>query len=384
MSGKVFNMEMNVAKAIGILAIVAAHCRWGIFGELFPSGSFHVPLFFFISGYFFKKEIIEVGNTIKNYFLYVKKQVCRWLSRFYAYHFFYGLMTLWIFLLFNKKYGALPTPDNLILQPIKEIAFTLDAPLWFIYQLVVSLIVFALIMTISKKLTKNDYAPLAVFLPMAIAAVLLANPDFTGLSSWMRVLVKTLFTPFLIYSGYLYRNKLESKIKYDTKTLIVVCIIQMLLITFSSPINMDLNRAMLHHNIAMFIAPFTGIYFVLFISKLLAPLVKPGSFIDKIGRNTFHIMANHLFVAFLVELAIFAIDGRSFDLLPDEILGGKLYNLAKYKYLYTFIALYVSTYSGEFFNYTGNKIKAAISQLKERHTRLTTEEQTIRISQENL
>ena len=262
--------------------------------------------------------------------------------------------------------------DYLLLQPIKGIAFTLDQPLWFIYQLVVSLIVFALIMTISKKLTKNDYAPIAVFLSMAIIAVLLVNPDFTPLRSWMRVLVKTLFTSFFIYSGYLYRNKLESKIKYDTKTLIVVCIIQMLLITFSSPINMDLNRAMLHHNIAMFIAPFTGIYFVLFISKQLAPFIKPGSFIDKTGRNTFHIMANHMFFAFLVELAIFAIDGRSFDLLPNGILGGKLYNLAKYKYLYTFIALYVSTYSGEFFNYTGNKIKAAISQLKERRARLTT------------
>ena len=219
---------------------------------------------------------------------------------------------------------------------------------------------------ISKKLTKNDYAPLAVFLPMAIAAVLLANPDFTGLSSWMRVLVKTLFTPFLIYSGYLYRNKLESKIKYDTKTLIVVCIIQMILLTFFAPINMDLNHARFHHNIAMFIAPFTGIYFVLFISKQLAPFIKPGSFIDKTGRNTFHIMANHMFFAFLVELAIFAIDGRSFDLLPNGILGGKLYKLSKYKYLYTFIALYASTYSGEFFNYTGNKIKAAISQQKER------------------
>ena len=366
MSGKVFNMEMNIAKAIGIFAIVAGHCKWNIFSEFFPNLSFNVALFFFISGYFFKKDIIEVGNTIKNYLLYVKKQVCRWLPRFYAYHFFYGFMTLWIFLKLHKQYGGLPTFDDLVLQPIMGIVFTLDQPLWFVYQLVVSLIVFALIMTISKKLTKNDYAPIAVFLPMAIIALLLTAPDYAPLRGWMRLLVKTLFTSFLIYSGYLYRNKLESKIKYDTKTLIVVCIIQMLLITFSSPINMDLNRAMLHHNIAMFIAPFTGIYFVIFISKQLAPLVKPGSFIDKIGRNTFHIMANHLFVAFLVELAIFAIDGRPFDLLPDGILGGKLYNLAKYKYLYTFAALYVSTYSGEFFNYTGNKIKAAISQLKER------------------
>lgn len=364
MSARIFNMEMNIVKAIGIFAIVAGHCGWDIFGSFIPNGSFHVALFFFISGYFFKRDIVEIGNTLKNYFLYVKKQILRWLPRFYAYHFFYGLITFLIFIIFDRKYGALPDLDNLILQPIKNIAFTLDAPLWFVYQLVVSLIVFAFILTIVKKLNKNDYVPLSIFLPMAIIGVMLANPDFTPLKSWMRVLVKTLYTPFIIYMGYLYRNKLETIIKYNTKTLLLVIIIQMLVLTFASPINMDLNRGMLHHNIAMFITPFTGTYIVIYIAKQLAPLVAAGSFIDKVGRNTFHIMANHLFIAFLIELVIFVIDGRSFDQLPNGILGGKLYKLNKYKYLYTILTLYTCTHIGEILNSAGKKIKEQFQHFK--------------------
>lgn len=199
---------------------------------------------------------------------------------------------------------------------------------------------------------------------MAIIGVMLANPDFTPLKSWMRVLVKTLYTPFIIYMGYLYRNKLETIIKYNTKTLLLVIIIQMLVLTFASPINMDLNRGMLHHNIAMFITPFTGTYIVIYIAKQLAPLVAAGSFIDKVGRNTFHIMANHLFIAFLIELVIFVIDGRSFDQLPNGILGGKLYKLNKYKYLYTILTLYTCTHIGEILNSAGKKIKEQFQHFK--------------------
>ena len=75
MSARIFNMEMNIVKAIGIFAIVAGHCGWDIFGSFIPNGSFHVAIFFFISGYFFNRDIVEIGNTLKNYFLYVKKQI---------------------------------------------------------------------------------------------------------------------------------------------------------------------------------------------------------------------------------------------------------------------------------------------------------------------
>ncbi len=167
MTAKPFNMEMNIVKALGMLAIIAGHSRVGnIFGELVPIGSFHVAIFFFVAGYFFKKDILEIGNTFKNFLSYSYKVIKKWIPRFYAYHFFYGFMTGLVFLLMNKKFGHLPTFENLIIKPYEYIAFQFDVPLWFLYQLVVSLIVFSFVMVICKKIYKgkySDYFPLHIF-----------------------------------------------------------------------------------------------------------------------------------------------------------------------------------------------------------------------------
>ncbi len=197
---------------------------------------------------------------------------------------------------------------------------------------------------------------------MAIIGVALADKDFKVINGAMRFYIKTLYTPFIIYIGYLYRNRLEKIIPFNMKALLIVFIIQILLLTYSAPIGMDLYSARLHHNISPFIVPFTGIYFTIFAAKLLAPLVKQGSFIDFVGKNTFHIMANHMFVIFLVEVIIFIIDGHSWNSFPDNLYGGK-YNIGHYKFLYFALALYFSTYSGVFLNYTGSKIKPVIQKL---------------------
>lgn len=127
---------------------------------------------------------------------------------------------------------------------------------------------------------------------------------------------------------------------------------------------MILANGKLYHNISFMIVPFTGIYLVLFISKLLAPLVKSGSFIDKIGRNTLHIMANHLLIIFVIELIILGIDGKPFSELPstpDNFYN--FYKVEKYKYLYTFGSVIICTHLGEFLHYTKQSIKKNFNKL---------------------
>lgn len=93
-----------------------------------------------------------------------------------------------------------------------------------------------------------------------------------------------------------------------------------------------------------------------FISKLIAPLVNKNSLIEKIGQNTLHIMANHKFVIFLIQLIIFSLDGISFNQLPNE-LTNLYYKIYKYKFLYTFLSIIICTYIGILINYTKNIIK---------------------------
>lgn len=147
---KTFNMEMNIAKALGIFAIVAGHVNWNIYGDFISDYSFHIPLFFFISGYFFKSEIFDGISKIKNFFTYTKKIITKYLSRFYSYHILYGLITWIVFISCHRLYGQLPTLKNLTLSPIDSTPFGFSVPNWFLYQLTISLIFFSAVIFISR------------------------------------------------------------------------------------------------------------------------------------------------------------------------------------------------------------------------------------------
>ena len=68
-----YNRTFGLLSALAILMIVAGHAGYDILtvGGLFPYYSFHVPLFLFISGYFYRKEEEEKP------LLYVKKKAKR-------------------------------------------------------------------------------------------------------------------------------------------------------------------------------------------------------------------------------------------------------------------------------------------------------------------
>ena len=58
MTGHYENKEFRILSAIGMILVVAGHLGFNVFdvGGLFPYYSFHVFIFLFVSGYFYKKE----------------------------------------------------------------------------------------------------------------------------------------------------------------------------------------------------------------------------------------------------------------------------------------------------------------------------------------
>ena len=346
-------MEMNIAKAIGIIAIIACHTKWNIFGD-FVVSVWHVPLFFFISGYFF--------NINKTFISHIKTCLKKYLGWFYTYHFFYGGITVLVYLWFDRLYGKMPGLKTLTISAIDSTPFEFNVPNWFLMQLAISLTVFALIIYAFKKVTKNCFAPAVIFVPLAITAIVLAKSGCQPSHGLIKVIIKTFISMYYIYAGWLYRNELEKRIPYNISTLSLVFIIHLIVLLFCKEKGFSINSAKLSHNIYPLIAPFTGIYLVLFISKLLAPIVRIGSFVDKIGRNTLHIMANHVFIIFLIELLIFTIDGKSFTDLPHRLING-FYKMSKYKFLYTFGSLIICTYMGELLSHVTAKFKNKFSSV---------------------
>lgn len=83
-----YNAAFGVLSALSILMIVAGHSGYGILsvGGLFPYYSFHVPLFMFISGYFYREE--EESRPLA----YLKKKAKRLLLPYFIWNVFYGIL----------------------------------------------------------------------------------------------------------------------------------------------------------------------------------------------------------------------------------------------------------------------------------------------------
>lgn len=84
-----YNVTFGILSALAILMIVAGHAGYDILtvGGLFPYYSFHVPLFLFISGYFYRQE--EEAHPLA----YLKKKGKRLLVPYFAWNAVYGVIS---------------------------------------------------------------------------------------------------------------------------------------------------------------------------------------------------------------------------------------------------------------------------------------------------
>ena len=82
------NMTFCVLSALAIIMVAAGHLGYSILtmGELFPYYSFHIPLFMFISGYFYRES--EEEHPV----LYIKKKVFRLLVPYLIWNLVYGII----------------------------------------------------------------------------------------------------------------------------------------------------------------------------------------------------------------------------------------------------------------------------------------------------
>ncbi len=90
MNTKERNMTFSILSAMAIVLIIAGHLDFGVFtvGDLFPYYSFHVMIFIFISGYFYKPE--DETHILS----YVKRKFVRLLIPYFIWNVFYGLLTM--------------------------------------------------------------------------------------------------------------------------------------------------------------------------------------------------------------------------------------------------------------------------------------------------
>jgi acyltransferase len=295
---------IDTLKGIGIFLVFLGHLltysQEGIVRYIF---SFHMPLFFFISGFFFKHSDAG-GGSLKFIMKTVRLRMVPYVS--------FGILTycIWvshIILIKNGKLQSLaPLPESLFIKPVIGMLYgngihgwlTHNVLLWFLACLMITELFFYGISAIADNKTLKIAVILVVF-------AILGHMDSRYSSIRLPFSMDVALTAVVFYgSGHILKGKLlASKI---TPLFSAPCLaIGLLTAHLNGNVDMNLNR---YGNIFLFyISSFSSIYGYMYLSRRLYN-VKFLSCIGYVGRNSlvFFLLQGpaFIFTSFLVYTAL--------------------------------------------------------------------------------
>lgn len=262
---KPFNNKMNILKALGILMAVGVHA--GIrFLPWFPPDSFNMPLFFFISGYFFHD---------KDFISFMKSKVKHLVIPLLSWNLIFGILCTVLL-----SYGLVHFGHPLSLKTLFIDSFTygqafeFNAPTWFVGTLVEVQIVYWLLHRFFKR---NHVILLLLTLLFYLAAWTMADNqvhEFYGYG--VLALEKVLFVLIFYEMGAVYHLFLEKKDLFSMNRIACLILFNGFLLGFVNP-NLNTIVALMkvpHQMFLPLLTALSGIYFYLQIAELLKDKVK--------------------------------------------------------------------------------------------------------------
>ncbi|MBQ9990628.1 MAG: acyltransferase family protein [Lachnospiraceae bacterium] len=323
------NPTFRILSAIAIILVVAGHCDFGIFdlGGLFPYYAFHVAVFAFISGYFYREEAEQQPWD------YLKKKVKHLLLPYFLWNLFYGLFAAGLRFV-GFQIGAAISIKTLFLEPfLGGHQFGFNFASWFVPMLFVVEVANLFMRKILGCLhLKKEWLIFTLSLLIGAAAVWLS------IEGRVWGYYRTAGCLMLLYpayqSGQLYKIYLE---KRDTLShglyFFLVCGLEFFLLLICKgrvAYSTVWCSGFVNGPLVPFLTAFLGIAFWLRVARLAAPLWREGNLLDRIGANTFSVMMHHVLGFFLLNALLYLL---SQSLLPDTAFDTETW-LISYEYRY--------------------------------------------------
>ena len=242
------NIELDILKGCGILLMIIGHCNfpYSILRVIF---TFHMPLFFLISGFLYKEKPLVKrikGNMKKIILPYIFTCFIVWL-----YFIIYKNDYMWGLSIFTAN-GSLPVFNYNNLKV---------GPLWFLVCYFVAAIYFHYLLKI-----RNEW--FRIVLLMSLFAVAMVYKHYFNLLP-LDILNAVPATMFL-YLGYELRNKSFSSLCFNNKT----CLVIGLCVGVICCLKGDLSMASLNYKLWYF--QFFGALYCCFILHRLLIFLKVG------------------------------------------------------------------------------------------------------------
>lgn len=299
---------MDIVKTFAIIAVVVGHSGSPIRNIIYL---FHMPLFFFISGYFYKDyyskaPIILLKKRLKTLYIpFVEYELL-----FLIFHnLFFKLYIYSDKLIYKNNVIHLYTTQEFIINAAKILAFCnieqLTGAFWFIFVLFVVNLLFGVISYFTTKYIKENpenFRFFVIFLAFLIGN--LATHYYSTdshhfpisfyshhflLDYYVVNLYVSLVALLIFYIGYIYR-------KYDDKIdinlyFVVTAVLFLVLSSLYGSIEMTANYYLSPS--FLILNSLAGIYVNICFAKMVISKNRDHKILEYIGKNTFTIMALH-------------------------------------------------------------------------------------------
>lgn len=367
------NYQFKLLYALGILFIVVGHSSYAylpFFEKWFIFSSFHLGLFVFCSGYFYKEK--SESNILK----YVFKKIKTLILPLFLWNLFYALVTK-VFSSFGMTIGGDVTLEKIFITPLTHgHQFVYNLGGWFVVPLfLIEIFNILFCKVLPLKDAKKFILLFVIYLIIGIFGNKLAingyNTDW-----WLTLTRMTFLLPFFGF-GMLYKNLLEEKdVLSSTSYFAIVFALQLVLFIYlkevPSIIVMPAWSAFAYGPIVPYFAGLIGIAFWLRVARDLTPVCGQNKCMLAVANNTYSIMINQ-FLGFILVKSFFALMKMSFGFFRDfDIVKYKTdlwyyycpNNIEHFGIIYIIAGLFVPVYMQKGLNWTKDKIISIWKQKK--------------------
>ena len=298
------NQTFQFLKALLIIMVVDDHCgqKLGLMTSIFPYNSFYMPMFMFVSGYFFKETNTFWTNTKRA----TKKVLIPYL--------------LWSFvgwgIAFGLTFAGLNWCSEITINKWIELLFlnplvTINGPMWYAITYFWVFILYSLINVVVKGRNSilKESVIFASMLSIGATILFLCRNGWLGYNytflNYRLFIARTLFYLPFFHFGYMFHRFIERIFDKSPKLLwgvAIACVSINLVISLVFGSNnmvfvSSAGMSSFKSDWLPFVTSITGILFWYSIMRALSNTVGRIGLINVIADNTFTIMAIHLLMA---------------------------------------------------------------------------------------
>lgn len=319
---------IDFAKFLGIFLVVLGHTPLPVSIINFIY-SFHMPLFFFISGFLFD------FNKFQSLLEFIKRRT----QQLILPYLFLSLITYLFWLFIGRKFGSDSNSSLSIFTPLIGIFYGTATnnylahcvPLWFLPCLFVVEFIFF----ICFRRGKGKLLILSIIIMFGYLSLKLN----LYVMPWS---LNTAFISIVFYSiGNLFKDKILKAVSFKIIYRALAAVVSFIMLIFLGELNgrIDMSSNVYNNYPLFLITAVIGIFFIITLASLCQKLVLRNSFIGFFAKNTVIILAFHIAVGSVIKGFVFFLLNKNLDVFNGSFLLNLVYTILSFLVLIPIISL---------------------------------------------